>query len=310
MIYSPAFLNWWVDRSMLATRPACFYLFGLFGCLWFFLWAVLITDTPQTHPFITKKELKYITSNQKIETNKKLPPVPWRKIACSIPFWSLIVTQTCQDWSYYTIMTDLPTYFATMLHFRIETNGFLSSIPHFLQTIVGLVVSSVTDLIVRRGLASPQFVRKFCNSVSGFGTSLGLVAVCLSGCDVNKNVALFMFSVAIGGFCYSGHELTLLDLSPEYAGTLYGIANTISNLTGFLTPLVVGALTDGNQTLGQWHIVFGITSGLLAFASVVFVIFSTTQKQDWAVTSPAIKDVTMDVPECSSINRKAYKRLT
>ncbi|XP_035217768.1 sialin-like, partial [Stegodyphus dumicola] len=81
---------------------------------------------------------------------------------------------------------------------------------------------------------------------AGLGTAAGLVGVCLAGCDVTMNVVFFTCSLAIGGFCYSGYMVSHLDLSPEYAGTLMGIANTISNLTGFLAPSVVGALTENS----------------------------------------------------------------
>ncbi|GIY03574.1 hypothetical protein CEXT_105101 [Caerostris extrusa] len=267
--------------------PSAFYVIGLFGCAWFILWCICVTDTPLTHPFISHKELKYITSNQKIELNRELPPIPWKKIATSGPFLALIITQVGQDWTFYTILNDLPTYFATMLHFKVEKSGFLSSFPYLLQTTVGIIVGLVADELIRRNLATTNFIRKFCNSVSGFGTALGLIAVILSGCDVTLNVTFFMCSMAIGGFCYSGYMLATLDLSPEYAGTLMGIANTISNLTGFIVPLIVGALTDHQQTLHQWRYVFGITVLVLASTTFVFVFFSSAKKQDWAETTPS-----------------------
>ena len=37
-----------------------------------------------------------------------------------------------------------------------------------------------------------------------------------------------------------------VELSPNYAGTLMGITNTVGNIPGFVTPYVAGALTEGN----------------------------------------------------------------
>nr|XP_042909060.1 sialin isoform X2 [Parasteatoda tepidariorum] len=262
--------------------PSAFYIVGIFGCIWFLLWSFLVTETPHTHPWISKEELKHITSDQKIELKDDLPPIPWFKIMTSVPFWALIITQIGADWAFYTLVNDLPTFFATMLHFNVAKNGFLSSFPHLLQTFFGLVAGFLADFMVQRKLASTNFVRKFFNSLSGFGPALSLVAVCLAGCDVSLNVIFFTLSLSLGGFCYSGYMLSHLDLSPEYAGTLMGIANTISNLTGFLAPLVVGTLTENQQTLHQWRIVFGISAILLMFTSLIFLFFSSTKKQDWA----------------------------
>ncbi|GBN74031.1 Sialin [Araneus ventricosus] len=277
----------------------------MLGCAWFILWALLVTDSPLTHPLISEKEIKYITSNQKMDLRKEIPPIPWKKILTSIPFWAAVITITCQNWSFYTMMTDLPTFFSTILHFPMAENGFFSSFPHVLQTLVGLIVSAVGDSLIRKNIFSMNFVRKFCNSVSGFGTVLGLIGVCLSGCDVTMNKIFFIFSIAIGGFAYNGQNLTLLDMSPEYAGTLLGITNTIANLTGFITPLVVGALTEGKNTLHQWRIAFGITASLLAFASFVFIFFSTSDKQDWADQEPS-SDVISHLPKETADQRKKY----
>ena len=37
-----------------------------------------------------------------------------------------------------------------------------------------------------------------------------------------------------------------MDLSPNYAGTLMGITNTMANIAGFVTPYVVGSIIEGN----------------------------------------------------------------
>uniref|UniRef100_A0A061QFW8 Sialin n=1 Tax=Cupiennius salei TaxID=6928 RepID=A0A061QFW8_CUPSA len=266
--------------------PSAFYVVGIFGCVWFVAWCLLVTDSPVNHPYITAKELKYITSNQKIEQNVELPPIPWLKILKSVPFWGLLITQIGNDWAFYTIVNDLPTFFGTILHIQVEKNGFLSSFPYLLQTAVGTLVAYVTDKMMRKGLTTTNFVRKFCNTVSSVGTAAGLIGVCLAGCDVRLHVAFFTSSLALGGFCTCGYMLSHLDLSPEYAGTLMGIANTVSNLSGFLAPQVVGSLTEESQTLHQWHIVFAISIVMMLTTSVVFIAFVTTEKQPWATQEP------------------------
>lgn len=270
------------NSSLFGGWPSAFYVIGIWGCFWFLLWCFFVSDTPASHPFITRKELKYITSDQKIELNGELPPIPWLKIFTSLPVWAIIIAQIGSDWCFYTLVNDLPTFFSTILHLNIEKNGYLSAFPHLLQTAIGLAVAFTSDYLIKKGCASVGFMRKFCNSVSGFGPALALVGVCLAGCDVTLNVVFFTLSLAVGGFCYSGYMLSHLDLSPEYAGTLMGIANTISNLTGFLAPLVVGALTEEFQTLYQWRIVFGIAIILLIITNLFFLFFSSTVKQDWA----------------------------
>ncbi|GIY75390.1 hypothetical protein CDAR_434371 [Caerostris darwini] len=86
-----------------------------------------------------------------------------------------------------------------------------------------------------------------------------------------------------------------------------GISNTISSLTGFITPLIVGALTDEQNTLHQWRIVFIITSVLLVIASFAFIFFSSSEKQDWA--DPIPSEVILDLPEETKKTKKLYSPL-
>ncbi|GIY03569.1 vesicular glutamate transporter 3 [Caerostris extrusa] len=229
------------DSGLFGGWPSAFYIIGLFGCLWFIMWSTLVTDSPLTHPLISKEELRYITSNQKVNHTVKAPPVPWKKIMLSVPFWIVVLCKTCQDWSFYTMMTDLPTFFGTVLHFPIQENGFFSSLPHVIQTIVGIIVSFVADFLIRRGI----FFSHFCKEILQFCVRIWRCSW-LSGC-----------------------------------------------LSGRMR--LVGALTEEQNTLHQWRIVFIITSVLLVIASFAFIFFSSSEKQDWS--DPISSEVILDLPE-------------
>ena len=41
-------------------------------------------------------------------------------------------------------------------------------------------------------------------------------------------------------------QVNHVELSPNYAGTLFGMTNMIANLTGFVTPLAAGAITNND----------------------------------------------------------------
>ena len=48
------------DGTFLDGWPAIFYLLGIVGCIWFIMWSLLFYETPEQHPYITRKELQYI----------------------------------------------------------------------------------------------------------------------------------------------------------------------------------------------------------------------------------------------------------
>jgi hypothetical protein len=50
--------------------PSIFYVFGMMGVVWFFVFIFLTSNTPQTHRFISDKEKVFILAETKksIET--------------------------------------------------------------------------------------------------------------------------------------------------------------------------------------------------------------------------------------------------
>jgi hypothetical protein len=51
--------------------------------------------------------------------------VPWRSILTSVPVWALVLTHMAQNWGFYTLLTELPTYMKNILHFNIKVRRVL-----------------------------------------------------------------------------------------------------------------------------------------------------------------------------------------
>ena len=58
------------------------------------------------------------------------------------------------------------------------------------------------------------------------------------GCNPSMAVLWLVVSVGLNGASYSGFQGNHMELSPNYAGTLMGITNTIANCSGFIAPYV------------------------------------------------------------------------
>ena len=50
--------------------------------------------------------------------------VPLLPMLLSVPLWAIIITQMCSNWSYYTLLTSLPTYMSNILHFDLKSVRF------------------------------------------------------------------------------------------------------------------------------------------------------------------------------------------
>ncbi|KOB74818.1 Uncharacterized protein OBRU01_08397 [Operophtera brumata] len=128
-----------------------FYFFGGFGIFWFMLWSLFCYSTPNTHPFISKKELSYLNKNVTTADNKsKKDPVPWKAILRSAPAWALVWAAVGHDWGYYTMVTDLPKYSHDVLKYNIAKTGTLTALPYIAMWFCSFLFGFICDLCIKK----------------------------------------------------------------------------------------------------------------------------------------------------------------
>ncbi|CAL4243123.1 unnamed protein product, partial [Meganyctiphanes norvegica] len=85
-----------------------FYIQASMSLLWCALWFLIISDGPNTFRFITDAEKTYISSSIGESKSEESPPIPWRSIMTSMPFWALVVAALGDNWGWFTMLTELP----------------------------------------------------------------------------------------------------------------------------------------------------------------------------------------------------------
>ncbi|XP_065487352.1 sialin isoform X2 [Caloenas nicobarica] len=225
-----------------------FYIFGALGVLWFFFWMWLVSDTPETHRSISHAEKEYILSSLKdqLSTQKS---VPWRPMLESLPLWAIVVAHFSYNWTFYTLLTLLPTYMKEILRFDAQENGFLSALPYFGCWLCIILSGQIADYLREKQNFSTVCVRKCFTLIGMIGPAVFLVAAGFIGCNYALAVAFVTVSTTLGGFCTSGYSINHLDIAPSYAGILLGITNSFATIPGMVGPVIAKNLTH-NVTLG------------------------------------------------------------
>ena len=62
-----------------------------------------------------------------ISETKKKPKIPIKAIFTSVPFYAILIVHCCQNWGFYTLLTEMPTYLSQILHFDIKTVNSIHS---------------------------------------------------------------------------------------------------------------------------------------------------------------------------------------
>ncbi|XP_063772886.1 sialin isoform X1 [Pseudophryne corroboree] len=258
-----------------------FYIFGALGVLWFIMWLIFVSDTPQTHRTISDSEKEYILSTLKSELCKE-KVIPVCAMMKSLPLWAIVVAHFSYNWTFYTLLTLLPTYMKEILRFNAQQNGFLSALPYFGCWLCMNITGLIADFMRERLNFSTVAVRKIFNTLGMIGPAVFLLAAGYTGCSYTLAVVFLTLSTTFGGFSMSGYNINHLDIAPSFAGLLLGITNTFATIPGMVGPVIAKSLTHEN-TVAQWQIVFYIAAAINVFGAIIFAIFASGTVQDWAV---------------------------
>lgn len=259
-----------------------FYVFGAIGLVWFVLWALLVFDSPNTHPRISERERTYITTSLKNELSTSSRNIPWRAIVTSTPLLAIVVAHFSYNWTFYTLLTLLPTYMNDILGFSIQQNGMLSALPYLGCAISAVLSGQIADYL-RETCAYPTvIVRKSFSLIGMIGPAVFLVAAGYTGCNYILAVTFLTVSSSLGGVSASGFNINHLDIAPSYAGILLGITNTFATIPGMVGPVIASALTK-NKTLEEWQTVFYIAAAINTFGALFYALLGRGTVQPWAV---------------------------
>ncbi|XP_075225304.1 putative inorganic phosphate cotransporter [Lycorma delicatula] len=260
--------------------PYVFYLYGSLTIIWFIIWLIFGYNSPDTNPFTSDAEKKYLKESiTALSENKNKPSTPWKEIATSLPVWANLIAQIGHEWGLITIINYLPKYMKSVLFYDIQKNGLLSAMPFFMMTVVGISAGRLTDYMTDNNVLPVTSLRKLFTAIANVGPALGILGASYGGC--NRMFVVSMFTIGMGtmGFFYPSLAVNPLDLSPNYAGELMGIIG-YGTAVGVISPYLVGVLAP-DHTLQQWRNVFKITVTVMIISSIFYIFAGSGKVQSW-----------------------------
>jgi ACS family sodium-dependent inorganic phosphate cotransporter len=248
-----------------------FYLFGLVGVVWFVVWQLMVTRSPELDERVTEAEREIIKAGANSDPVEAGPPI--REFLKSMPVWAIIVAHFCNNWSLYVLLSWLPTFINKGLGVDYASVGWVTMIPHVASFIFLNVAGSIADRLVRSGMDVGK-VRKLMQTIGFGGLSTALLIV---GEVESVWLAITIMTIgnALGAFVVGGFVVNHMDIAPKYAGTLMGITNTAGTIPGIIGVFVSGLILE---LTGSWALVFQVTAGVTLFGLVFFLMFSSSKK--------------------------------
>ncbi|XP_076177673.1 major facilitator superfamily transporter 9 [Ptiloglossa arizonensis] len=257
-----------------------FYVFGAAGLVWFFFWWIIVKDKPDDDPYISEAELEYIKSSLGNSQKEEKICHPWKAIMTSPPVWAIIAAHFSENWGFYTMLTQLPTFMSDVLDFKLDKTGYLSALPYLAMSFVVPFSGHLADYLRMKKILTTTQVRKLFNCGAFvfqtiFMTCTGFI---FTAAGVVISITL---AVGLGGFAWSGFGVNHLDIAPKHASVLMGIGNTVATLPGVISPIITGYIVQ-NKSPAEWRTVFIIAGTVYLLGAVIYGLYASGEKQSWA----------------------------
>jgi MFS family permease len=174
------------------------------------------------------------------------------------------------NYTFYLLLTWLPSYLSTALHMDLLHSALYTSVPWLFATFTDLVVGGwLVDALIQRGWSAAR-VRQVV-LVGGTTLGLGILGTAHAHSPVT---ALFWISMSIGGLSAASPvawSIPSLVAPRESVGTLGGILNCSSQLAGIAAPILTGYIVQSTHSFSGAFI--GATAFLLlGIAGYVFLL--------------------------------------
>ncbi|VVC37042.1 Major facilitator superfamily,Major facilitator superfamily domain [Cinara cedri] len=275
--------------------PTTFYVPGFIAIIWCIVWLTFVAESPVEDKYITNAELKYIVDSIGPTGEKKVGCLnyPWKDIFTSMPVWAIVCAQFCEFWGFFTLLTQLPSYMNDVLKLNIEKGSLLSALPYLVMSVCLQVNGFFVDWLRKKNLFNNTQIRKLFTCIPFVCQSIFMYLA--SGCKTgNESIIYLTLAVGLGAFSWTGFIINPLDIAPQYASIISGIASTFGTVPGIVSPLLSGIIVR-NKSADEWRWVFLISSCLYLIGAIIYGTFASGERQHWAKIKSQENDCCNDV---------------
>jgi MFS transporter, ACS family, D-galactonate transporter len=170
--------------------------------------------------------------------------------------WGLVLGFASYNYTFYLLLTWLPSYFSSAHHIDLFHSAMYTSVPWLFATFVDILVGGwLVDKLVQQG-RDASFVRRAI-LIGGTTFGLGVFGAAYAKTTIG---ALVWISLSIGGLSAAspvGWSIPSLIAPRESVGTLGGILNFGNQLSAIAAPIVTGYVA---QTTHSFFWAFGVAA--------------------------------------------------
>lgn len=199
------------------------------------------------------------------------PQIPWLRLLISPRVWACIIAQSCQMNCFFVLLSWLPTFFAE--NFPHRKTYLVNTLPWAMVLPFTIIAKYLIEILTIRRYHLTS-IRKIVQSVS-FIVQIFALSIVMQTKNFHATLAAISLIIGVMGFNAKGAAVNAYDLSPQFAGNIFGLTNTFSGAIGFLGVYLTGHILAITQS---WNTVFHmlVTTNLVGL--LVFSLLGSAEK--------------------------------
>ncbi|KAH7731352.1 CBN-VNUT-1 protein [Aphelenchoides avenae] len=264
-------LEWFGWRSL-------FQFVGFISFIWWYSFKKLKEHTAHRRRHVIAPESFAADALPLMETKEKpllsaaSTTVPWAQLFAHPAFWAASAAQYCGANAYFTMFSWLPSYFSD--NFPDAKGVVYNVVPSVAIVITSLIAPFMAGRLMAKG-RSTTFTRRVMEGASLLGMAFCLFLVAASS-KFYTSLFIFTMAMAARGLHHGGVSVNPHDFAPNHTGSVFGIFNAFSAVTGFVGVYIAGWILQ--STGNNWAYVFIFTAAQCIIGSVIYGTLGTGSK--------------------------------
>jgi MFS transporter, ACS family, D-galactonate transporter len=239
---------------------------GMISFLYFLLFCHVYRD-PVDDPGLTEPERDYILERDAVTPVLPAETASFGYLIRQPKVIGMTLGFGAYNYVFYLLLTWLPSYLSQALHIDLLHSFLYTGVPWLFATACELVVGGwLVDRLLQRGWNASSVQRAVL--IGGTGMGLGIIGAAYAQTATS---ALIWISISLGGLSAAaavGWSVPSLIGPRGSVGTLAGIMNFSSQVSGILAPIVTGYLVSARHSFG-WA--FGVSAIYLCIGISAYI---------------------------------------
>ncbi|CAG0888341.1 unnamed protein product, partial [Darwinula stevensoni] len=238
--------------------PSVFYAVGVFSLAWLCIMHHVMKSSHPNRVVVVSVNEELLPVKPQSSRPSDAEPVPWKIYLLSPAVWASILSHTCANYSWFLLLSWLPTYFYES--FPGAEDWLFNVLPWLAHIPATIFVAKLSRWMIEKGVAVVT-TRKIMECTCQFTQAILFYFITQVN-DFHIALLIMCIAVASNAFHVSGSVVNPQDLAPKHAGSIYGLQNMAGAIPGFLGVYLAGFILE---TTKSWDMVFRLASIMSIF---------------------------------------------